>query len=292
VTFQAKKHVAHAGWLALLAVLLASTLLVLSIVRIGETCLTREPWTWLIRKDKISIRDVSYVYLHILILILTMGFSSQLLNNYHMHGHFARAEIVVVFALAGSFFQVTLLHFLPNIIRLASVSSLNSSTFLTLLAENVGKSGIIVFFVFILEILICWVNFGTIVFSRVDHLNRPWLWVFATIAGCLHIIFFESYAQFMAEDTQRTQDGESDVSSITVSEQGTELRSLVEEGRSSQDTPGSWNTVHLTSPSHARNQRFQLWQHIDYRRPYADTGDLFYLHFFLVFADHSTQASL
>ncbi len=235
-TFAAKKHVTHAGWYASLTVLLAIGLLILSLMRIVNTCQGSEPWLWLVRKQKLSIRDISYVYIHFLLLILTLAFSGQLLHEYHRHGFQARTEIVALFALAGSFFQVTLLHFIPNVIRLVSVSSLNVNTFMTLLIENVGKSGIIVFALFLLEILICWVNLGTTIFSRVYKLNASWLWGIVATTATLHIIFFESYNQHSAE-IGSIADG-LDASSISTFEkdQGTELRSFVDDASRTNDS--------------------------------------------------------
>lgn len=227
VTFAAKKHVAHAGWYALMAVLLAIALVVLSFIRIVKTCQTSGPWMWLVRKQKLSKRDVSYVYLHFLILLLTMAFSGQLLYDYHRRGNLARIEIVALFALAGSIFQVTLLHFVPNLIRLVSVSSLNVHTFFTLLVENVVKSGIVVFAVFVLELLLCWVNLGTSVFSHVYKLNGTWLWCLVAIAGTLHVVFLENHREDIV-DSESGAEG-LDPSNISTKSQGTELRSLMDD---------------------------------------------------------------
>lgn len=231
VTFLAKKCVTHAGWYALFAVLLAILLFVLSVMRIVTTCLTNEPWTWLVREQKFVLRDISYIYVHFLLLILTMAFSGELLRIYHKHGVFGRVEIIVLFALAGAFFQVTLLHFIPNIARLVSVSSLNTHTFLTLLRENVAKSGIVVFAVFILEILLCWVNFGNFLFLHIYKLNGVWLWGFVGIAGALHVVFLENYSITPMSDGSQFEEG-SELSSILTSSENqnrSEMASLVDD---------------------------------------------------------------
>lgn len=232
VTYAAKKQVTHAGWYASTAVLMAVGLLYLSLQHIGKTCLTGEPWLWLVRQQKLSIRDVSYVYLHFLLVILTMAFSGQLLHDYPKHGFRGKIEIIALFSLVGSFFQVALLHFLPNVIRLVSVSSLNAHTFLTLVVENVAKSGIVVFAVFILEILLCWINFGAALFTHVYKWNGYCLWGVVTVAAILHLVYFEDYSQ-LARDIDSTMEVRS--APTIDKEQGTELRSLVD------DTPQLWD---------------------------------------------------
>lgn len=232
LTYAAKKHVAHAGWYALLAVLLAVVLFVLLIFRIVGTCKTSEPWLWLLRTQCLEIRDISYIYNHFLLLILTMAFSGELLYDYNRHSILGRIEITTLFALVGSFFQVTLLHFIPNIVRLVSVSSLNTHTFLTLLLENVAKSGICVFILFLLEILLCWVNFGDSIFSRVYRLNGPWLWGFVAITGIFHVCFLENYNQH---------------STALERDHGTELRSLLDDStRPVAPNSNSWSIADLS----------------------------------------------
>lgn len=256
VTNAAKRHVAHAGWYALMSICLAIGLFVLMILRIVNTCQTSEPWFWILRQQHLEIRDISYVYIHVLLLILTMAFSGQLLHDYHRHGILGRIEITTLFALVGSFFQVTLLHFFPNVIRLVSVSSLNTHTFLTLLLENVAKSGIVVFALYILEILFLWVNFGDSIFSRVYRLNGPWLWGFVVIAAMLHMCFIENYSQLSSDSESRVIGSE--MSSITAPERnpGTELRSLVDES-ASPSTPScnSLGSIDLGSSSSSTGAR-------------------------------------
>jgi hypothetical protein len=253
VTYDAKRHVSHAGWYALLAVSLAIALFSLMMNRIVRTCQTSEPWLWVRRNERLEIRDLSYIYNHFLLLILTMAFSGKLLHDYHRHGTLGRIEITTIFALVGSFFQVTLLHFIPNVVRLVSVSSLNAHTFLTLLLENVAKSGIVVFAVFILEILLFWVNLGDSIFSRIYRLNGPWLWGFIAMTGMLHICILENYSHQSGDDSQVVG---SEMSSATASEndQGTEMRSLVVDESASRSTPSSnsWGSVDLGSASSSR----------------------------------------
>jgi hypothetical protein len=205
------------------------------------------------------MRDISYIYIHFLLFILTMSFAGDLLRAYPYHGVLGRIEIVTLFALAGSFFQVTLLHFIPNIARLVFVSSLNTNTFLTLLKENVAKSGVVVFAVFILEVLLCWVNFGQFMFSHAYKLNSPWFWGFVVIAGALHVCVLENYALTPEDNRGRSEQG-SDLSSMATSEshQGTELRSLTEESSGPgmpQDHPISpMSNIDLGSESSTRAQ--------------------------------------
>jgi hypothetical protein len=181
---------------------------------------------WLVRKEKLSIRDVSYVYLHFLLVILTMAFSGELLHDYPKHGLRGKIEIVALFSLVGSFFQVTLLHFIPNVIRLVSFSSLNAQSFLTLVVENVAKSGIVVFAVFMLEILLCWINFGAALFANVYKWNGYWLWGVVIVTATLHLIFLEDYSQIAGDGDSKT---EVQSTSTIEKEQGTELKSLVDD---------------------------------------------------------------
>ena len=239
-TFAAKRHVTHAGWIALFAVLFSVVLLVLAALRVANAFQNNEPFSWLLaRNPKLEIRDISYVALHVMLLLLSLAFSGELLFDYHIRGTVGRVEIVTLFALAGSFFQVTLLHLLPNVIRLIVLSSLNWNTFSTLLLENVGKSSIIVFAVFVLEILLLWVNFGTTLFSHVYKWNGFWLWGFVAMLAVLHIVSFENYQSAVS-----LRGSHSSRINVTGIEEGTELISL-ESGTCS--TPTSLQSVDLDS---------------------------------------------
>jgi len=237
-TFAAKKQVTHAGWIALLAVFLSIVLCCLMARRIINAFETNGPLAWILASPKLEIRDISFTFLHILLLLLTLAFSGELLYGYHMRGILARVEIVTLFALAGSFFQVTALHFLPNVIRLIFLSRLNWRTFTTLIVENVGKSSVVVFAVFILEILLVWVNFGSFVFDHVYKWNRVWLWGMTTIVGLLHVICFEKY-----ESSDARPVSDESIMNPAGCEEGTELVSL-ESGSGS--TPASFESIDLS----------------------------------------------
>lgn len=229
ITYDAKMHVTHAGWIALCTVILSSSLFVVTVIRVANTLRENEPMSWLMRNPELEIRDVSYIYLHVLLLLLTLAFSGQLLLGYYKVGLVGRLKVLGLFAMVGAFFQVSLLHFLPNLIRLIVLSSLNCNTFLTLLHENVMKSGVVVFGVYILELLLIWVNCGSLVFSRAYRWNGIWLWLVVGIVSLVHVIFLEKYT---SSDCQRgfsvkdLNHEDSFAMSVIENEQGTEMHSL------------------------------------------------------------------
>jgi hypothetical protein len=216
--FKAKKHVTHACWYALIACICGACLLALVMVRIIDTFRRQDPFRWIVRGNMFTTKDVSYFCNHILIFFLAMGFAGELLMEYGRRDILGRTEIVMLFALVGALFQVCLLHFIPNVMRLLSASTISAKAVQTLLVENVGKSGMLLFLVFMLEMLLCWVNLGGVVFSRAYKLNDWRLWIFVALTAVAHILLFENHtAEPEQESAARIQDGEPHLRSTATS---------------------------------------------------------------------------
>lgn len=231
---------------------LATCLFLLGATRLVHSCTGCGPIRWLIREPPLTLRDASYLFIHFLLLLLTMAFSGQMLQIFYIRGAFGRVEIVVLFSLAAAFFQVTLLHFLPNVVRLLSVSSLTTKTFRTLLRENVAKSGVIVFSVFLLETLIILTCCGTKVFATVYKMNQTWLWVFVALVACVHISLIENYTEH-SEEGDSVEDGSRKSSLPSLDNQSsTEMKPLVSTTPTNDDErPEKFFTINLgSSQSH------------------------------------------
>ena len=182
----ARRHVAHASWYALLACLSAGCLFSLISVRIIVSVKSLHPF--IIREDPFLFKDLTYIATHVFILLLSMGFAGDILVEYVHLNTAGRVEIVLLFAMIGTMFQCITLHLLPNIYTLKTTLSLNKDTIFKLLVEDLGKRGFAIFLVFIMEVLLCWVNFGVKAFTNAHRLNQWGMWILVGVAAIAHSI--------------------------------------------------------------------------------------------------------
>mmetsp|Transcript_11885 Transcript_11885/g.25114 ORF Transcript_11885/g.25114 Transcript_11885/m.25114 type:complete len:793 (+) Transcript_11885:143-2521(+) len=185
-TIDATRHVATAGWEALVASAAAVCLFLLVAARIAATFRYQRPLQWILRTDPPHFyHDLLYLVCHLSIFLLAMGYVGELLRVFQNHFNTARAVITVVFAVDAAFLQVLFLHFVPSMLVLYRASRVESKVALHLVEELVLQRGSILALVSAIELLLCWCVMGTAVFSRIHKLNThaAWLSVFGLSAG-------------------------------------------------------------------------------------------------------------
>ncbi|KAG7370810.1 hypothetical protein IV203_019380 [Nitzschia inconspicua] len=193
-TIEAKQHVSKAGWSALAACVAGACLLAIVSVQIVATFRYQQPLLWIVRGPPDSTHDLLYLLNHVFIFFLSMGYVGELLLDFGNERKLARAAIVFLFSLTGAVFQVAMLHFLPHACKmLQSSSNLDWSTSRVLLREDIVKKGSLVTLVFACEMLLLWVNIGTVAFTGAYKLNNWWCWIsVVALAGCYTFFVLKS----------------------------------------------------------------------------------------------------
>ena len=212
-TNEATHHVARAGWEALVASVAGGCLLVVVITRIVGTFRYQRPLLWVVRDEPYFIQDMMYLFNHVCIFLLSMGYIAELLKDFHNHTNIARVGITVIFALVAAVLQVTLLHLIPSFYGLFRDSTLHSSSIRLLLRKVVLKKGVIIALVSAIEMLLCWCWVGTMAFTQVDKLNTYVVWFFVLLISVCYTFHIQNHKYAVADDLSVHLDDVEDQSS-------------------------------------------------------------------------------
>lgn len=185
-TVEAKQHVSKAGWSALAACVAGACLLVTVAVQIVATFRYQRPIQWIVKGPPDTAHDLLYLVNHIFIFFLSIGYVGELLLDFGHEKKVTRTATVFLFSILGAVLQVSLLHFLPHICKMLQTSSiLDWSSSQVLIREDIVKKGSLVSIVFACEMLLMWVNIGTVAFTGAYRLNNWWCWIMVvSLAGC------------------------------------------------------------------------------------------------------------
>jgi hypothetical protein len=188
-TIEAKQHVAKAGWSALVACFAGACLLGVVTIQIIAAFRYQRPLQWIVRDPPHTEHDVLFLVNHIFIFFLSIGYVGELLIDFGHETKLARAAIVVLFSVVGAIFQATLLQFVPHMCRMFQASGLDLSISRVLCQEDVLKKGLITSILFALEMLLCWVNIGSIAFTGAYKLNNWWCWISVFLLSACYSVY-------------------------------------------------------------------------------------------------------
>eukprot|EP00537_Pseudo-nitzschia_pungens_P002765 CAMPEP_0172364280 /NCGR_PEP_ID=MMETSP1060-20121228/7446_1 /TAXON_ID=37318 /ORGANISM="Pseudo-nitzschia pungens, Strain cf. cingulata" /LENGTH=739 /DNA_ID=CAMNT_0013087243 /DNA_START=365 /DNA_END=2585 /DNA_ORIENTATION=- len=225
---EAIHHVAKAGWEALVASFSGVCLLLVVMTRIVTTFRYRQPLRWVLREEPYFSQDLLYLFCHVLIFLLAMGYVGELLMNFHDHKMLARTGITIVFALSASIIQITLLHLIPAVYSLLREARMESETVQLLLEKVVLKKGVIIAMVSAIEMLLCWCWIGTITFGRAFVLNSSLLWLAVLCMSLWYGIYIQTHKHAVADDLLMSRcDESSNVGSDGIFSNENEQHSLL-----------------------------------------------------------------
>jgi hypothetical protein len=130
-------------------------------------------------------RNISYVVHHCALFLLLAGIFASLLDGLEQNSLKARGGIILCFGFTGSCLQTVLLHVVPNFLA-------KSQGFCQMVA-HIARISIVLTVLFVLEILIVWVNLGPEVFKQgwLHELSRWWLWVLFLVPLGYHLLHLE-----------------------------------------------------------------------------------------------------
>ncbi|OEU08822.1 hypothetical protein FRACYDRAFT_271597 [Fragilariopsis cylindrus CCMP1102] len=154
-----------------------------------------------------------YLFNHVCIFLLSMGYIAELLKDFHNHTNIARVGITVIFALVAAVLQVTLLHLIPSLYGHFRDSTLHSGSIRLLLRKVVLKKGVIIALVSAIEMLLCWCWVGTMAFTQVDKVNTYVVWFFVLIISVCYTIHIQNHKYAVADDLSVHLDDVEDQSS-------------------------------------------------------------------------------
>ena len=189
---EATHHVSRAGWEALVASIAGLCLLVLVATRIVATFRYQRPLRWILREPPFFWQDIWYLFCHLGIFVLAMGYVGELLLTFHNQTNMARVGITVVFALIAAFLQVTLLHFLPAMDQLVRESRLDVAVIRVLVKTSIVQKGTIIALVSAIELLLCWCWMGTLAFTHIHKLNNVMVWLIVLCESVAYGVFLRT----------------------------------------------------------------------------------------------------
>jgi hypothetical protein len=130
-------------------------------------------------------RDICYYFHHCAIFLFCMESLGSLVPATGKFGLRARGGFVLLFALLGAVTQIIMLHAIPS-----GLSSKREVSPCQLIPELLQRS-VAFTLLFMVELLILWVNMGQVMFSPTEHV-RKWLWwiLFASILA-VYLCFFK-----------------------------------------------------------------------------------------------------
>jgi len=135
-------------------------------------------------------RTVSHVFHHVLILVLTLGAFGEWLATLDQLSLRSRGGILLEMAASAAFLQSAFLHFLPHTLFRKKGRRWHEQALLGGLV--LLRSFVWLWPLFLLEVLLLRVNFGSRVFTRAIALHQWYLWaLFAVTLLLLHYVFVE-----------------------------------------------------------------------------------------------------
>ena len=162
-----------------------------------------------------STRNASYFGLHAMFFFMALGMTGPYFLQIEQYPVAQRTVIVVWFAFLGTVFQSFFLHAIPRFLVEVRAVTPDIQGFALYLALK----GLIVFFMFLMEVLFVWLCLGDAFFSPhiIDRFNSLLFCMFTVILSVIYCYYYDSHLPYNGTGTE----------SVTVWEYSSEQASLL-----------------------------------------------------------------